>query len=217
MELRGSIRNAIIFGQSDLAQRLAHDLTPRLQSMRMSVEWQRAYPADAFRSQFPPNTSIAPHLSAAARLLTGAGTAFEFLPPKVSAWQQITTRVSSRKLGWAGVAAAIIFILSGGAIATQQWKLARLRSEWAAMESKVRAVEETQNQIRRFRPWFDESLPSLSILRKVTESFPVEGSVWTKTVEIRNQSIRRHLLRVRAQQRSFHESPRSTPRLQRRE
>src|SRR5204863_3299567 len=95
---------------------------------------------------------------------------------------------SSRKLGWIGVAAAVILVTVGGAIGWQQWKLNGLRKQWSAMASKALEVEEMQQKIRRFRPWFDESMPSLSILRRVTEAFPVEGSVWTKTVEIRNQA-----------------------------
>jgi hypothetical protein len=188
MELRGAVRSAIIFGQGDLAQHLVHDLTPHLQGMRMSVDWLRAYPGDAFRSQFPANTVVAPELSAAVRFLTSAGNPFEFLPPKVSAWNQLTARVSSRKLGWVGVAAASILLIAGGAMGVQQWKLTTLQKQWASMESRVKVVDETQGKIRKYRPWFDESLPSLSILKRVTEAFPVEGTVWTKTLEIRNQS-----------------------------
>lgn len=188
MELRSSIRRAEVFGDGELTQRLVSEITPLLQNMRMTVDWPRSYPGDAFRSQFPANTAIAPEISAAARFLTNAPVIFELLPPKVSAWQQLTARVSSRKLGWVGVAAAAIVLLAGGAIGAQQWKLSRLQKEWASMEARVRGVSDTQDKIRKYRPWFDESFPSLSILKRVTESFPVEGTVWTKTVEIRNQT-----------------------------
>lgn len=188
IEMRGSVRTALIFGQSELSQRLARDIAPLLQNMRIGVESAKAYAADAFRSQYPPNTVPAPELSAAARLLTGAGTPFELLPPKVSAWQQLTARVSSRKLGWVGIAAAAVLLIAVGTVGAQQWKLSKLQKEWAAMEPQVRTLEDTQAKIRKYRPWFDESFPSLSILKRVTEAFPVEGTVWTKTVEIRNQS-----------------------------
>ena len=56
------------------------------------------------------------------------------------------------------------------------------------METNVRAVDDTQANIRKYRPWFDESMPSLSILKRVTEAFPAEGTIWTKTMEIRNQN-----------------------------
>jgi hypothetical protein len=188
MELRGSVRTALIFGQNDLAQRLLRDITPLLQNMRMNVDSPRAYAGDAFRSQFPPNTAIAPELSVTARFLTGAGATFELLPPKVSAWQQLTARVSSRKLGWVGVAAAAVLLIFGASIGVQSWKLSKMQKEWTSMAARVQSVEDTQAKIRKYRPWFDESLPSLSILKRVTEAFPVEGAVWTKTMEIRNQA-----------------------------
>jgi hypothetical protein len=189
MELRGAVRTALIFGEGELAQRLFREITPLLQNMRIVAQWERAYPGDAFRSQFPSNTAPSEELSAAARFLTGAGATFELLPPKVSAWQQLTARVSSRKLGWVGVAAAAVILIAGGAIGLQQWKYSKLKNEWASMNSRVATVEDMQGKIRKYRPWFDESYPSLSILKRVTESFPVEGTVWTKTVEIRNQAM----------------------------
>jgi hypothetical protein len=188
MELRGSVKTALLFGGNEMAQKFVSEIRPKLEAMRMSVQVVSEYAADSFRSQYPPATKVAPGLSAAARFLTGAVTPFEFLPPKVSAWQQLTARVSSRKLGWAGVAAAVIVLAVGSAIGAQQWKLSKLRSEWAGMQREVTELDEMQQNIRKFRPWFDETLPSLSILRRLTESFPQEGTVWAKTMEIRNQS-----------------------------
>jgi hypothetical protein len=46
-------------------------------------------------------------------------------------------------------------------------------------------LETLQQQIRKFRPWFDDSLRSLSILRRLAEAFPEDGVVSAKTVEIR--------------------------------
>ena len=45
-----------------------------------------------------------------------------------------------------------------------------------------------QQQIRKFRPWFDDSFRNLTILRKITEAFPEEGDVTAKTLEIRDLS-----------------------------
>jgi hypothetical protein len=52
----------------------------------------------------------------------------------------------------------------------------------------VRDLDDTQQLIRRFRPWFDNSFKNLSALKKLTESFPVDGVVSAKTVDIRNSS-----------------------------
>jgi hypothetical protein len=45
-----------------------------------------------------------------------------------------------------------------------------------------------QDKIRRFKPWFDDSIPSLSVARILTEAFPEEGSVWLKSLEIKDRT-----------------------------
>jgi hypothetical protein len=109
----------------------------------------------------------------------------EFLPPRVSAWQQIAAKYSSRKLAYVGMIAGIIGLLAVSGFAYQQVQLARLGSRWAAISPKVRDLEDIQRQIRQYRPWFDDSVRTLSILRRLTEAFPQDGSVTAKTVEIR--------------------------------
>jgi hypothetical protein len=56
------------------------------------------------------------------------------------------------------------------------------------MSPQVTELENVQQQIRRFRPWFDNSMSNLSILRRLTEAFPEDGVVSAKTVEIRDFS-----------------------------
>ena len=50
----------------------------------------------------------------------------------------------------------------------------------------MQQLEGVQDQIRQYRPWFDESVRGLTILRCLTEAFPEDGSVTAKTVEIRD-------------------------------
>ncbi len=54
------------------------------------------------------------------------------------------------------------------------------------MGPKVKEVEDMQQQIQRYRPWFDGSFRSLSILRQLTEAFPEDGSVSARGVETRD-------------------------------
>ena len=68
----------------------------------------------------------------------------------------------------------------------QQWQLSTLRTQWRDMAPQVADLENLQQQIRKFRPWFDESRGSLSILRRLAEAFPEDGVVTAKTVEIRD-------------------------------
>jgi len=89
---------------------------------------------------------------------------------------------------YAAGAAAVLALFVGAAFSVQQVELSRLRDQWAGMAPKVRELETLQQGIKQFRPWFDESFRSLSILRQLSEAFPEEGSVSAKAIEIRESA-----------------------------
>ena len=183
---RQSIRLVRLFGGGDRGKQCVRELLPRLGSMGLDVEWVEHYRPGTFRSQPPASTVASPAFSFAALTLTGEKPALQLLPPRTSVIQRFAARFSSRKLAATAATAAAALLVVGGTIAVQQWELSRLRSQWAGMERGVHELEEMQQQIRRFRPWFDESFQHLSILRRVTEAFPVDGLVTAKTLEIRD-------------------------------
>jgi len=186
--LRDTVRRVRIFGSRDLAQQMADEIELRLEPMGLKVEVVTHYAAEEFGLQLPAETPVSPVMSLAAGLLAGRRLPFEFLPPRVTRWRQAAARYSSGKLRLAGAAAACLLLLLAGLFLFQQWRLSSLRSQWTAMASKVGELEKVNQQIRQFRPWFDESLRALSILRQLTEAFPEEGAVSAKTVEIRDVS-----------------------------
>jgi hypothetical protein len=186
---RDVFREFQIFGASEMARQLAESLRPRLASLGMSVGWVQHYSTDAFPKRLPAGTPVTAATSLAARFLTGTGTGFEFLPPKVKTWQRMTTRISSRKVAWATAAAVIVLLTTLGLWSYQKFRLSRLQAQWTAMEPKVRDLESVQGQIKRFRPWFDESFRSLTIVRRLTEAFPEDGAVTAKALEIRDLSF----------------------------
>ncbi len=126
--------------------------------------------------------------SAGARCILGYPPEFEFLPPRVSRLKRLTGRVSTRGTRWLGAAAALILLCAGGAFFYQDYTLRSLESKWTVIEPKVKEVEALQARIREFRPWFDDSVPSLAITRAVTEAFPEPASVWAKDLAIKDSS-----------------------------
>jgi len=143
---------------------------------------------DEFAKRLPPETEVSQALSLAAICLTASAPCLEFLPPRVRPWQRIAERYSSKKLVWVGATAGTGALWLAGAFLFQQWSLSRLQSQWANVRPKVEELEGMQQQIKKFRPWFDESHRNLTILRKVTEAFPDDGLVTAKTLEIRELS-----------------------------
>lgn len=127
-------------------------------------------------------------ISAGARCVLGYPPEFEFLPPKISRLKQLTGRVSSRGTRWLGAAAVFIVVTAGGTFFYQDYRLRSLESRWEAIEPKVKELEEIQSDIRKFRPWFDDSVHSLTISRALTEAFPEKATVWAKDVSIKESS-----------------------------
>ena len=187
--LRESVRRIRIFGPHDLAQQLADEMELRFEPAGLGVELVTKYSPDEFGVQLPPDAPVSPAFSLAARLLTGQTPAFEFLPPKPTALQQIITKYSSGRLRSAGATAAGIVAIVGGLFMFQEIQLIWLRSQWSGMSARVKELDGIQQQIQKYRPWFDESFRSLSILKQLTTAFPEDGTVTAKTVEIRDGNV----------------------------
>jgi hypothetical protein len=185
-ELRGSIRKVIISGEQRSIEKLARDLAPRAKAMGLEILTQNKC-SGALRIQ-PDAYDANPAICAATRFLLQRRPVFEFLPPKVSAWKQLSTKAGPRKFAYAGGVLAALALVVAAAFIVQNWKLSNLQKQWSAMEPRVKELEGMQGEIKRFRPWFDNSFKTMSILRKLTEAFPVDGVVSAKTIEIRDMS-----------------------------
>jgi len=188
VELRETVRCVRIFGPNDLARQLADAIHARLELMGLKVELVTAYAPPEFAVTLPADAPVSSAFSFAARRLAGGATSLEFLPPKVAPWEQWTRRYTSGPYRMAGAIAGAVLVLVVGAFLIQQWQLVRLRSKWAKLSPKATELTALQQQIRQYRPWFDDSFRCLSILRQLTLAFPEEGLVSTKSIEIRDMN-----------------------------
>jgi hypothetical protein len=188
-EVRERLRRIRIFGSGPAADRLTEEVRTRAPALGLSVERVEHYAPGELGLGVPAEAGVSPQLSLAARHLAGWPAELEFLPPRLSTWQQLTARYSSKGVVYGGVVAGAVLLLVAGAFLIQEVRLIHWRSQWAAMSGKVHELESLQQQIRQFRPWFDDSLRNLSILRRLTEAFPEDGNVSAKTVEIREPAI----------------------------
>lgn len=186
-EVRDAVRRLRIFGRSDAADELAQQLRPRLEPMGIKVEQVRDHASQEFGIKIPSGTTVSPALSVAVRRLAG-GAGLEFLPPKVSAWKQFSERYSSGKLVYAGGAAGAVAVIILLAFLVQQIVLWHWKSKWSTIEPKVTELNKMQSEIQLYRPWFDPSVRTLTILKRLTEAFPQDGGLFAKSVEIREST-----------------------------
>jgi len=156
--------------------------------MGLSVEVVAACPPDEFGAQLPPAAPVSAAFSLAARLLVEQLPPFDFLPPKPTLIEQFAAKYSSGPLRTTGAIAAGIVAIVGGLFLYQQIQLWRLRSQWNGMSAKVGELQVIQDQIRQYRPWFDDSFRDLAVLRQLSLAFPEDGTVTAKTIEIREDN-----------------------------
>jgi hypothetical protein len=184
-EIRDSVHRVRVFGPSTAARSFAQAIQPRLLAFGLTVELAPNLKPEGISFRLPTHAPASPALAVAIQAAAGLRPALDFLPPRISAWQEFASRYPSQRLVWAGVAggsiAAVALILFLG----QQVVLWRWQSRWDAIKTKVAKVETMQREVRRYEPWFDPSVRSLSILRRLSEAFPDDGSVSAKTIEIR--------------------------------
>jgi len=82
-----------------------------------------------------------------------------------------------------------VLLIVGGLFMFQQVELILLRSQWSKMSAKVTELQGLQQNIQQFKPWFDNSFTSLSVMRQLTLAFPENGAVTAKTVEIHDGNV----------------------------
>ena len=187
-DIRDSLHQLNVMGAGRFAQQLAEEIRPRAQALGLKVEQVTSYSGPRHGLQLAGGAALSAALSLAAQFLGGRANRFEFLPPKPGFFQRFSTRYSSKRLAYVGATAGATALVILGLFLYQQVQLTRLRSEWTKMKPKATELDNLQVQIRKYRPWYDEAVTSLSILRRVTEAFPEDGVVSAKTIEIRNAS-----------------------------
>jgi hypothetical protein len=185
--VRDGMKHVRVFGRSEAATQLAEELRGPAQDSGLKIEHVREHPTEECGIRIPAGTAVSAALSLAVRRLAGQA-GMEFLPPKISPWKQFTTRYSSGKLAYAGAGAGAVALVVLLAFLVQQVILWHWQSKWSGMQAKVGELSQMRDQIRRYRPWYDESARTLSVLRRLTEAFPQDGAVSAKTVELREAS-----------------------------
>jgi hypothetical protein len=178
-----------VFGQGETARQLVSELNGRVSPLGLKTELVEKVSNATFDTPLPPEAAASPALALAASYVRSVDSTPDFLPPKVQPWKElVTTRLSTRKLAWAGGAAAALVLCVAGAFGVQQWQISTLQNKWDAMAPTVNELTADQDQIKKFRPWYDTSYRDCQILKKLKTVFPTDGSVSVKRVEIHDVS-----------------------------
>ncbi len=183
-EVRTSLKVLRLIGDQSVANQLGQSLAQRSKSFGLELQRNKLRADFGLQHGHSGQTNVIPAMLLAAKYISGAKNDLEFLPPRLSAWKQFSTKYSSKKLVYTGVVAGAMVAIVSIAFLIQQFQLSGLRSRWSALRFDVESIERMQQDIKKFRPWYDDSMRHLSIMRLLTEAFPEEGTVIAKSLEI---------------------------------
>ena len=183
--LREQVKRIRVFGPRELALPLADELELRFEPQGLKVEIVTAYAPGAFPAALPAGAVPSPVFSLAAGALLLPAPAFEFLPPKPTAIEQLVTKYSSGRLRTTGAVAAGVAVLVGGLFAWQEFQLLSLGRQWSHMSVRVAQLQQVQDQIQQYQPWYAGDYRCLAILRELSLAFPEDGVVTAKAITIR--------------------------------
>ncbi len=188
--IRQGLARARVLGHGPVAASLHDALVSIAPRLALSVAQVDRVPENRPASpRITQGLPTSPALAIAARHLGNRPASFEFLAPSISPIQALVSRFSSGRTAHYGIAAAAALLVVAAAFLVQQVRLFTLRSKWNAMAKTVAHVESLQANIKKFRPWFDDSVPSLLVLRTLTTAFPDDDTLTAKTVELREGAL----------------------------
>ncbi len=174
-DLRQDVKQLSLRGEGTMARQLAEILGDWARDSGLAIDTDNS-PKRPIEQEMVEQLAV--------RLLKEGKPELEFLPPRPSRWAQMMARYNSKRLATAGFAAAGVALIAAAAFGWQEYRRWSLRSEWDGMASQVADLQAVQDRIREFRPWYDASFRNLTIMKRVFECFPDNGSVTAKTFEI---------------------------------
>ena len=179
VELRREVKQLALLGDTKMAQQLAEILGDWARESGLTIE-VGSTPARTIGEEIAEQLAM--------RVLKEGVPALEFLPPRPSRWALMMARYNSKRLASTGFAAAAVAVVALLAFGWQEYRRWSLRTEWESMAVRVTELDGVLGRIREFRPWYDESFRNLTIMRRVVECFPDNGSVTAKSFEIHGPS-----------------------------
>lgn len=183
--VRRGLDRVRLIGAPGLLANLESELRPRVEALGLRLEALAEQKTNGEVLELPVQGAVPPAAALAARYLSLPKSTLEFLPPKVNRWQVLASRMASRKTGILGGAAGLIVVITLAAFFWQGRMLSNLQGEWNGMKARVAELDDLQNRIRKFRSWYDDSQPTLRMMKAISLTFPASSEITAKTLEVR--------------------------------
>jgi hypothetical protein len=184
LTLQHGLNRLYLHGSTRMLEACASELEEAAAQRGLEVVLGSSVPLHRIRGA---DTQAGLAVFAACNRALGRPAVLEFMPPRTTRIQRVVAHMSARGTLWLGMSAAAIVFGVGGAFWLQAHTLKDLEGRWEAIRTDVERVEALQTKLRKYRPWCDDTVQSLSILNRLAESFPETGDVWAQSVVVTNK------------------------------
>jgi hypothetical protein len=174
-DLRSELKQLFLTGEPTMVRQLAESIAGWAKNAGLTITRDDS-PEENFAAEIAEKLAL--------RWLEAGSVEPDFLPPRPSQFARLMARYNSKRLATVGFAVGAVALIALLAFAWQEYRRWSLRSEWNAMAAQVLALDAVQARIDEFKPWYDTTHRSLTIMMRVTECFPDNGSVTAKTFEV---------------------------------
>ena len=181
-ERRNALSTTTLYGSGEWSEETLPLLTKSLEGLNLKLETD-----DTPVISDAPQVSTA-LLACATRILAGKTPAIELFEKQRDRFRVMLGRFSARRTRSVFAAIGAVVILVAAAFGLQAQRLATLELQWAAASPQIKEAKDLQDRIKKYRMWYDETIPSLAIPTSLFSAFPEDGTVWIKSLEIKNQT-----------------------------
>lgn len=188
-ELRERLKQVRVFG----AERLPWSLRERIdcELAEAGLKPVNAGVTDEGKIHEGASVQTLPEVArATGQVLLGKAPVLEFWRAREGKWRgRVRQLLAKGLLVRAGLGAGLLVLLLIIAFLFQALRVSALERRWASIKDEVEHLQEIQDAIRSRRPWVDTDPDRLEILRTLTEAFPETGSIWVRSLEIRESDL----------------------------
>ena len=181
-EQRAAIASATVYGDGEWSAEALPLLTEAFAGLNLTLE-----PGESPVHSDVPEVPVG-LLACATHILSGKSPVIELVSKQHNRLRSMLGRFSARRTRSIFAAIGMVIFLLGATFGLQAQKLASLEQQWAMVAPQIKEARDLQERIKKYRSWYDENIPSLAIATSLFTAFPEDGTVWIKSLVIKDQT-----------------------------
>ena len=175
--LRQQVRRARFHGAPEPVRKLLSIIREHL--LRMGIDCGES-PSASDETETQAGAAI----ESAERWLLDQSVPFEFFTAEASKWPVALQKMNTARGRKLTLAAVVLVLFLALVFVFRSHQEQSLGDEWDGMKDTVAELDDLQQKIHLYRPWFEPIPCNLHIIDGLDSAFPETGEVWARSVQV---------------------------------